>query len=245
MTNGKFPIILRYRLVVILGDDFMKKRSTNKKYGLRRLACVLCTAFLLGIPYSSAVQAEEPSGYFDEDGNWVQENAEDMTTDVLVIGDGEAVQEPLTGSYSMESGWVADDAASTEEKTVYKQEAYAAEAETSTITCSYMDTNYSVLEYELLRDMLTNNLLYNNVNAKISTSAVYTKAKDYLYILIVDDSAQTYRSIYHYVVGDYRCFCVQVKEYRAEADQAKAQDQKTPQEVGQTVAEEFTWNIQW
>ena len=71
----------------------MKKRSTNKKYGLRRLACVLCTAFLLGIPYSSAVQAEEPSGYFDEDGNWVQENAEDMTTDVLVIGDGERLGE--------------------------------------------------------------------------------------------------------------------------------------------------------
>ena len=138
-----------------------------------------------------------------------------------------------------------DDGASTSEKNVYKQEGLQDQAETSAITCSYIDTNYSVMEYEQLRDMLTNNLFYSNVNAQISTSAIYTNNKDYLYILIVDNSSQDYRNIYHYVVGDYRCFLVEVKEYRAEADQAKAQEQKTPQEIGQKVAEEFVWNSQW
>ena len=153
------------------------------------------------------------------------------------------VSSALTGTYSVEAGWTVDSAASTEEKTVYKQDANVGMENTSTITCSYMDTNYSVLEYEQLRDMLTNNLLYANVNAQISTSAVYTQTKDYLYIVIVDDSALDYKDVYHYVVGDYRCFCVEVREYRAEADQAVADGVKTPHEVGQTTAEEFTWGV--
>lgn len=151
----------------------------------------------------------------------------------------------LTGTYTVESGWSLDDSAGTEEKEVYKQDDKLSQTDTSTITCSYMDTNYSVLEYEQLREMLTNNLVYNNANAQISTSAVYTKAKDYLYILIVDDTQKDARKIYYYVVGDYRCFCVEVNEYRAEAEEVSAQDDKTPQEVGRTIAEEFTWDIQW
>lgn len=152
---------------------------------------------------------------------------------------------PLTGTYTVEDGWSEDIEASDEEMQVYKQTSFGDQENTSTITCSYLDTNYSVLEYEQLRDMLTNNLVYNNVNAQISTSAVYTKEKDCLYIVIVDDSAQEYREIYHYVVGDYRCFCVEVREYRTEAEAAKAQEIKTPQEVGQKMAEEFVWDTAW
>lgn len=198
----------------------MKRGSTMKKCGLRKIFYLICAVFLLGVSCFSSVYAEEPEVYFNE-------------------------EEPLTGTYSMVSGWTLDDESTTSEKSVYKQDAYISQSETSTISCSYLDTNYSVMEYEQLRDMLTNNLFYSNVNAQISTSAVYTLDKDYLYILIVDDSSQAYRNIYHYVVGDYRCFCVEVKEYRAEADAAKAQNQKTPQEAGQTIAEEFVWNTPW
>lgn len=227
----------------------MKKRNTSMTYGLRKIAFLLCAVFILGVPYFSIGHAEDSAGYFDESGNWAAEEA--ASSEAVVIGDPaeESAQpvpeEPLTGTYTMESGWALDDAESTSEKSVYKQEALLDQTETSTITCSYIDTNYSVMEYELLRDMLTNNLFYSNVNAQISTSAVYTDNKDYLYILIADDSSQGYRNIYHYVVGDYRCFLVEVKEYRAEAEQAKSQEGKTPQEVGQTVAEEFVWNTQW
>lgn len=147
-----------------------------------------------------------------------------------------------TGTYSMEAGWSTDDAACTQDCTVYKQDAYIGQEGTSTITCSYLDTNYSVFEYEQLRDMLTNNLLYSNVNAQISASAVYTDAKDYLYILLVDDASQDYRNIYCYVVGDYRCFCVEVQEYRQEAENLQTQGLSTPQEVGQSTAEKFVWN---
>ncbi len=177
------------------------------------------------------------------------------TAEVIEIGDsGENVSpnenapvvdvtaEPRTGTFTVEDGWAVDSSESTKDVTVYRQSAQMDAEETSTITCSYMDTNYSVLEYEQLRDMLTNNLLYSNVNAQISTSAVYTQAKDYLYILIVDDSAQSYRDLYYYVVGDYRCFSLEVKEYRAEAEQAKAAQLLTPQEVGQKAAESFVWN---
>ena len=156
-----------------------------------------------------------------------------------------AEEEKMTGTYTAAEGWIEDEEASTEEKTVYVQASAADADETSTITCSYIDTNYSVLEYEQLRDMLTNNLFYSNVNAQISTSAVYTLSKDYLYILIVDDSAKEYRDIYHYVVGDYRCFSVEVREYRAEAEAAKLLEEDTPQEAGQKIAEEFTWNTSW
>lgn len=156
-----------------------------------------------------------------------------------------AEEEKMTGTYAAAEGWIEDEEVSTEEKTVYVQALAADADETSTITCSYIDTNYSVLEYEQLRDMLTNNLFYSNVNAQISTSAVYTLSKDYLYILIVDDSAKEYRDIYHYVVGDYRCFSVEVREYRAEAEAAKQLEEDTPQEAGQKIAEEFTWNTSW
>lgn len=165
------------------------------------------------------------------------------TSSLMVQAD--ETEASLTGTYSVADGWTEDTDASDDSKKVYKQTEQKDLEDTSTITCSYLDTNYSVLEYEQLRDMLTNNLLYSNVDAQISTSAVYTKEKDCLYIVIVDDSVQDYRDIYHYVVGDYRCFCVEVREYRAEAEQAKAQEQKTPQEVGMQMAQEFVWDRIW
>lgn len=227
-------------------------KRTVQKIGRRMMAqtvAVLCLAACAG----SVLQAEEAPGYYDDAGNWVQETysesagSEDADTEYAGFPEDtsaeEDVQSLMTGTYSVETGWSADPAASSGDKTVYKQDACVGVEDTSTISCSYMDTNYSVLEYEQLRDMLTNNLLYSNVNAQISTSAVYTQAKDYLYIVIVDDSAQEYKDIYYYVVGDYRCFCVEVREYRAEADQAVADGVKTPHEVGQTTAEEFTWDM--
>ncbi|MCD8013599.1 MAG: hypothetical protein LUG99_10560 [Lachnospiraceae bacterium] len=155
--------------------------------------------------------------------------------------DGEVVYLEDVGSYTMEEGWSLDETQSTDDVSVYVQDAYADEAQTSTISCSYLSTNYSRQDYEQLRDMLTNNLLYSNVNAQITTSAVYTLAMDYLYIILVDDSSEDYRDIYHYVVGDYECFCVQVREYRDEAAEAEAQELQTPQEAGQSVAEGFVW----
>ena len=243
----------------------MKKavRMFRKRVAAKTTA-VFCMAVCLSGCLGSVLQAEEASGYYDEFGNWVQESySEESGAETAGIENPEAlaaltgdtadaagsmdaaqdVSSALTGTYSVEAGWTVDSAASTEEKTVYKQDANVGMENTSTITCSYMDTNYSVLEYEQLRDMLTNNLLYANVNAQISTSAVYTQTKDYLYIVIVDDSALDYKDVYHYVVGDYRCFCVEVREYRAEADQAVADGVKTPHEVGQTTAEEFTWGV--
>lgn len=149
----------------------------------------------------------------------------------------------MTGSYSVDSGWVKIEQKSDTEKDVYRQEASKDVEETSEITCSYLDTNYSVAEYEQLRDMLTNNLMYSDVNAQISTSAGYTDAKDYLYTLTADDSDKDYRDIYYYVVGDHRCFCVTVREYRKEAAQAESSDD-TPQAVGKKTAQEFTWDQQ-
>lgn len=229
----------------------MKKLIANKHIGMIIGAMfALCMALAFTPFVWLEARAEEAFGYYDEAGNWIpDENWYDAgaeTADASGLGDfmdsTEAAAEPLTGTYSMGAGWSVDDYASTQDKTVYKQDALLGTENTSTIACSYMDTNYSVFEYEQLRDMLSNNLLYSNVNAQISASAVYTKAKDYLYILIVDDSAKDYRDLYYYVVGDYRCFCVEVREYRAEAEQAKAQSQMTPQEMGQSVAEEFVWN---
>lgn len=231
------------------------KRLTVKKHTntVAVLTFGLCTA-LVSAPFNQlGVQAEEAFGYYDEYGNWISDEdsgyddfSEDNTTDITVAsGDTELSSESLTGTYTVGAGWSVDDYAGTSEKTVYKQDALLGTENTSTITCSYLDTNYSVFEYEQLRDMLMNNLIYSDVNAQISASAVYTKAKDYLYILTADDSAKDYRDLYYYVVGDYRCFCVEVREYRAEAEQAKALDQKTPQEMGQSVSEEFTWNTSW
>lgn len=196
---------------------FMKKKN---------IAAGIALAFSLIFSLGAVSQAEEMM-IFSEDSFVLEAGA------------------PLTGTYTVVDGWSEDIEASDEEMQVYKQTSLVDQEDTSTITCSYLDTNYSVLEYEQLRDMLTNNLVYNNVDAQISTSAVYTKEKDCLYIVIVDDSAQEYREIYHYVVGDYRCFCVEVREYRAEAEAAKAQEIKTPQEAGQKMAEEFVWDTAW
>lgn len=234
------------------------KRSvyTIGKRMTARAAVALSMAVCLSAGMGGVLQAEEGSGYYDEAGYWFEdtgsyssasddyshESARTGSADALAaLADG-AMQDPaLTGTYSVEEGWSVDADASTDEETVYKKDDCVGVENTSTITCSYMDTNYSVLEYEQLRDMLTNNLLYSNVNAQISTSAIYTQEKDYLYIVIVDDSALEYKDVYHYVVGDYRCFCVEVREYRAEADQDVADGVKTPHEVGQKTAEEFTW----
>ena len=190
------------------------------------IICSFCIAFG---SMTGMVQAEELIGIFEEAA------AEYAMTEA----------DPMTGIWEVPEGWTEDDRDTSEDVFVYKLTEMVGMTDTSSITCSYMDTNYSVLEYEQLRDMLTNNLLYANVDAQISTSAVYTKAKDCLYIVIVDDSAQSYRDIYHYVVGDYRCFSVEVREYRSEAEQMKASDLKTPQEVGQQIAEEFTWDTAW
>lgn len=234
----------------------------NKRIRCAAAAAVLLAGLSAGIlnpTLSHTASAEEAGGFYDEAGNWVEEEVTVIGEDGLggssgeteaadgadgqeLLPESEAAQEAITGTYTMEAGWSADDSQSTAESTVYKMDASAGSENTSTITCSYLDTSYSVLEYEQLRDMLTNNLLYSNVNAQISTSAAYTDAKDYLYILIVDDSAQDFRDIYCYVVGDYRCFCVQVKEYRAEAEQLQAQEMKTPQEVGQSAAQSFVWD---
>ncbi|MCD7735994.1 MAG: hypothetical protein LUI07_03360 [Lachnospiraceae bacterium] len=197
-------------------------------------AAVLLLFFLCGGRLSGmTVQAEDAVVLISAD-------SEDVTSETAVP---EETESTLTGTYTMAEGWSEDADQSTDGITVYVQGSGAAKEESSTISCSYLDTNYSRQEYEQLRDMLTNNLIYSNVDAQISTSAVYTLSMDYLYIVLVDDSSEDYRNIYNYVVGDYRCFCVQVKEYRAEAEQAQAQDQDTPQESGQKVAESFVWDI--
>lgn len=167
--------------------------------------------------------------------------AEENGESIAVLTAEEDAQKQ-TGSYTVGDGWVKVEEDSTEETEVYRMSGSEALEETSTITLSYLDTNYSVLEYEQLRDMLTNNLMYSNVNAQISTSAIYTDAKDYLYILTADDSTLDYRELYYYVVGDQRCFSVAVREYRAEAEAQRAAKLETPEEAAQKIAREFTWN---
>lgn len=247
----------------------MKKILRNKKVHMFIMAAAIAAGVSggAGMTSGSVALAAETSGYFDEQGNWVEEQAVDIDNNsadisiedetgalpdgvVDIIGEEEQPQDETmqtetsqkTGTYTLASGWSVDDKASTQERTVYKQDAKMDQENTSTITTSYLDTSFSVLEYEQLRDMLTNNLLYSNVNAQLSSSAVYTDAKDYLYILIVDDAFVQYRDVYCYVVGDYRCFCVEVREYRSEADELRAQKLQTPQEVGQEAAEGFVWN---
>lgn len=225
----------------------MKVLRRNGRTGVLTVMAMLMSLVFGVCPITGmTAMASESFGYFDAAGNWI-EGTPDLSADSEMFDSeyfAEQTEEAAkrTGSYTTADGWVVDDNASTEDNTVYKQEGYAGVDGTSTIACSYLDTNYSVLEYEQLRDMLTNNLLYSNVNAQISASAVYTDAKDYLYILLVDDAAQDFRNIYCYAVGDYRCFCVEVKEYRAEAEQLRAQGVKTPQEAGQGIAESFVWN---
>ncbi len=158
-------------------------------------------------------------------------------------GSGQEDQGGLKGTYQLPDGWTEiRDKQQEGDKVTLKRSGSESSENTSVITCDYMDTNYSVLEYEQLREMLTNNLVYNHVNAQITSQACYTDAKDYLYILIVDDSAQDCRELYYYVVGDRRCFVVEAKEYRAEAEQLRSEGQKTPEETAQDLAESFTWN---
>ena len=202
-----------------LGEGFMKKEI--RKNFRKKIVCMAATLCLsLGVLSSGSFQMES----------------------AVVLAE-ENASSAITGSYSVNSEWVRIDQSSDTEKEVYKKEASQDMEETSEITCSYFDTNYSVAEYEQLRDMLTTNLMYSDVNAQISTSAGYTDAKDYLYTLTADDSDKDYRDIYYYVVGDYRCFCVTVREYREEAAQADSSDD-TPQEVGKKTAQQFTWNQQ-
>ncbi len=210
---------------------------TAKKYAKRFGKAGLCLLMISLLAGTAAVSAEEAPYYEDEGGLLIIEEEGETAS---ALEQEEEAAEPdavLTGTYTVPEGWIADESAGSEEIVVYRAE----DAGESTISCSYLDTNYSVSEYEQLRDMLTNSLRYSNVDAQISTSAVYTLNKDYLYIVLVDDSASGYRDIYHYVVGNYRCFCVQVKEYRDEAQEAEAREKKTPQQAGQAMAESFVW----
>ncbi|MCD7819430.1 MAG: hypothetical protein LUH07_10325 [Lachnospiraceae bacterium] len=220
-------------------DIFLKTRGVHLGIVLLllALACMLRSFGMTAYAEESDAYTGADSGLMtvilsDESGAGINES-DDISA--------EATEED-PGTYSMEDGWSEDYTQSTVDVKAFRQDTYADAAETSVIYCSYLDTNYSRQEYEQLREMLTNNLLYSNVNAQISTSAVYTLAKDYLYIILVDDSLQEYRDIYYYVVGDYECFCVQVKEYRAEAELAQSEDTETPQEIGQKVAEGFVWD---
>ncbi len=221
----------------------MRRIRFTKARGLGVWAAFLfLTAVCSGRMDVMRAEAEE-SGYSEmiggEGESFMQDAADPDLSETF-----EEETEAAPGTYTMEEGWAEDEALSTEDVTVYIQDAYLDTdvSETSTISCSYLETNYSRQDYEQLRDMLTNNLLYSNVDAQITTSAVYTLSMDYLYIVLVDDSSEEYRDIYHYVVGDYQCFCVQVTEYRTEAELAEAQDLDTPREIGQKVAEGFVWN---
>ena len=145
------------------------------------------------------------------------------------------------GTYTVGENWSEDTDLSTETEKVYKKAEMLESDETSTISCSFIDTNYTAMDYEQLRDMLTNNLIYSSPNASISVSATYTDAKDYLYVLVADDSAQNYREIYYYVVGDMECFVAEVKEYREEAQAASENAEDTPEAVGAEIAKTFVW----
>ena len=210
---------------------------------------MLC-AVRLAAAVLAAVCISQPIGAFAQELSLdaaVMEEQQDIQIQPVVNIDGEPEEQTeaqeLTGSWSVDSAWVQTKAEDEEERWTYKQSGAEAEEDTSTIVCSYLDTNYSVLEYEQLRDMLTNNAVYSNADAQISTSAAYTDAKDYLYMLTVEPSGVDYQDIYYYVVGDRRCFCVEVREYQAEADALEAAQKKTPSQTGQDIAMKFTWNM--
>lgn len=145
------------------------------------------------------------------------------------------------GQYTVPDGWSEDTSAGQASGSVYRYSENVGVDGTSSITCQYMETNYMVSEYEQLRDMLTNDILYSRVNAEISTNAAYTDSRDYLYILTADDPSLAYREIFYYVVGDLKCFCVTVREYRSEAEDARAAQKLTPEEAGKQIASAFTW----
>lgn len=218
----------------------MKNRHYQDMLRAVRLAAAVLAAVCISQPIGAFAQEQSLD-------TAVMEEQQDIQIQPVVNIDGEPEDQTeaqeLTGSWSVDSAWVQTKAEDEEERWTYKQSGAEAEEDTSTIVCSYLDTNYSVLEYEQLRDMLTNNAVYSNADAQISTSAAYTDAKDYLYMLTVEPSGVDYRDIYYYVVGDRRCFCVEVREYQAEADALEAAQQKTPSQTGQDIAMKFTWNM--
>lgn len=218
----------------------MKNRHYQDMLCAVRLAAAVLAAVCISQPIGAFAQEQSSD-------TAVMEEQQDIQIQPVVNIDGEPEDQTeaqeLTGSWSVDSAWVQTKAEDEEERWTYKQSGAEAEEDTSTIVCSYLDTNYSVLEYEQLRDMLTNNAVYSNADAQISTSAAYTDAKDYLYMLTVEPSGVDYRDIYYYVVGDCRCFCVEVREYQAEADALEAAQQKTPSQTGQDIAMKFTWNM--
>lgn len=148
---------------------------------------------------------------------------------------------PMKGSYSVPEGWKQDFEMSASEKDCYVFSLENGQRSKSTISCTYIDTAYSVLEYEQLREMLMNNLLYSDSAAQITSSAGYTDAKDYLYILIADNSSAEYRDLYYYVVGDYRCFCVTLREYRDEACAFEGATAISPEQSATKLANSFVW----
>ena len=224
----------------------MKNRNYQDIFCAVRLAVAVLAAACISQPAGAfaqelapdaAVLEEQEGGAGEQQVIEIQPNA-DMGGET----DGQTEVQGLTGSWSVDGTWVQTKADDEEERWTYKQSGSETAEDTSTIVCSYLDTNYSVLEYEQLRDMLTNNAVYSNADAQISTSAAYTDAKDYLYMLTVEPSGADYRDIYSSVVGNRRCFCVEVREYQAEADALEAAQQKTPSQAGQDIAMKFTWN---
>ena len=218
----------------------MKNRHYQDMLCAVRLAAAVLAAVCISQPIGAFAQEQSSD-------TAVMEEQQDIQIQPVVNSDGEPEDQTeaqeLTGSWSVDSAWVQTKAEDEEERWTYKQSGAEAEEDTSTIVCSYLDTNYSVLEYEQLRDMLTNNAVYSNADAQISTSAAYTDAKYYLYMLTVEPSGVDYQDIYYYVVGDRRCFCVEVREYQAEADALEAAQKKTPSQTGQDIAMKFTWNM--
>ena len=218
----------------------MKNRHYQDMLRAVRLAAAVLAAVCISQPIGAFAQEQSLD-------TAVMEEQQDIQIQPVVNIGGEPEEQTeaqeLTGSWSVDSAWVQTKAEDEEERWTYKQSGAEAEEDTSTIVCSYLDTNYSVLEYEQLRDMLTNNAVYSNADAQISTSAAYTDAKDYLYMLTVEPSGVDYQDIYYYVVGDRRCFCVEVREYQAEADALEAAQKKTPSQTGQDIAMKFTWNM--
>ena len=158
----------------------MKNRHYQDMLCAVRLAAAVLAAVCISQPIGAFAQEQSSD-------TAVMEEQQDIQIQPVVNIDGEPEDQTeaqeLTGSWSVDSAWVQTKAEDEEERWTYKQSGAEAEEDTSTIVCSYLDTNYSVLEYEQLRDMLTNNAVYSNADAQISTSAAYTDAKDYLYML--------------------------------------------------------------
>ena len=156
----------------------------------------------------------------------------------------QTVETLTTGNWTIPEGWEEKSHvdAGFGEVCVLRASGLSAADVTSEITCSYQSTIFSLAEYEQLREMLTNDVVYQNRNASVSTSCLYTDVQDNLFQIIADDSSQTYRDIFYYVIGSGKYFSVRVKEYRDEAEAAKAQERKTPSEAARLIAAGFVWN---